>query len=86
MQTNGDIPCSWIRRTNIVKMSVLLETIHTFSTISIKIPTAFITRARMNNPKICLEPQKTSNNHSHLGKKNTTEVSQFQISSYIAKQ
>ena len=35
------IPCSWIRRLDIVKMSILLKVIYRLNETSIKIPTAF---------------------------------------------
>ena len=38
-----NIPCSWIRRITIVKMSTLLKAIYRFSAISIKLPMAFST-------------------------------------------
>ena len=38
-----NILCSWIGRTNIVKMSILHKTIYTFNTNLIKIPAAFFT-------------------------------------------
>ena len=38
-----DIPCSWVGRINIVKMTILSNTIYRFNASLIKLPMAFFT-------------------------------------------
>ena len=41
MNRQRDIPCSWVGRINIVKRTILPNTIYRFNAISIKLPMAF---------------------------------------------
>lgn len=65
-----NIPCSWIGRINIVKMSMLPRAIYAFTAIAINVAWTFFHRAGTNNPKICMEPEETQNNQRGVEKEN----------------
>ena len=65
-----NIPCSWIGRINIVKMSILPKAIQ-IQCNPYQTTNSIFHRTRTNNFTICMETQKTLNSQSNLEKDGT---------------
>ena len=80
-----DIPCSWVGRINIVKMTILPNAIYRYNAIPIKLPMAFFTELDKKISQFIWKHKNPQIAKAVLRKKNKARTSPSLLSYYTAK-